>query len=129
MTSNDTGLVKKTEELPWHAAYPPPKTTAPVITRRSLLSWMLKGKIAGRDFVLIDLRRTDHMVCVVFRLCFLADDFALAHFAKAKKNQLRAQAKSLTVEGRNHPWINQPASSISLLDNSFSICPIFDSQS
>ncbi|KAG9229910.1 Rhodanese-like domain-containing protein [Amylocarpus encephaloides] len=46
-------------DKPWHAAYPAPKTTAAVITRESLLSWMLDGKVAGKDFVLVDLRRTD----------------------------------------------------------------------
>lgn len=49
-------------EKPWHAVYPAPKTTAAVITRESLLTWMLEGKVAGKDFVLVDLRRTDFEV-------------------------------------------------------------------
>lgn len=29
------------------------------MTRETLLSWMQEGKVAGKDFVLVDLRRTD----------------------------------------------------------------------
>ena len=60
-TSNPT-VGEPIAEKPWHAAYPAPKTTAAVITRESLLSWMLEGKVAGKDFVLVDLRRTDFEV-------------------------------------------------------------------
>ncbi|KAJ4004042.1 hypothetical protein NW766_011898 [Fusarium irregulare] len=47
---------------PWHAAYPPPMNKAPgAMTRHAVLD-MLKDRnhIAGKDYVLIDLRRTDH---------------------------------------------------------------------
>ncbi|KAJ5723081.1 Rhodanese-like protein [Penicillium malachiteum] len=44
---------------PWHAVYPDPKTTAPSISRAEVLKWFREGKRAGRDFVLVDLRRTD----------------------------------------------------------------------
>ncbi|KAJ5611604.1 Rhodanese-like protein [Penicillium herquei] len=47
---------------PWHAVYPDPKTTAPSISRAEVLKWFREGKRAGRDFVLVDLRRTDSEV-------------------------------------------------------------------
>ena len=34
------------------------------MTRETLLSWMQEGKVAGKDFVLVDLRRTDFEVCL-----------------------------------------------------------------
>lgn len=49
-------------ELPWHAAYPAPKSAAPSISREELLQWIQDGKQAGKDFVLVDLRRTDYEV-------------------------------------------------------------------
>lgn len=49
-------------EEPWYAALPLPKTTARSIPRSHLLSWLKKDKEAGKDFVLVDLRRTDHEV-------------------------------------------------------------------
>jgi arsenical-resistance protein 2 len=63
MAISDPSLVEPAAERPWYAAYPAPKTTASAITRETLLSWMLEGKVAGKDFVLIDLRRMDHEVC------------------------------------------------------------------
>lgn len=50
-------------ELPWHASYPPPRhENPPSITRTEVLQLFRDGKEAGRDFVLVDLRRTDHEV-------------------------------------------------------------------
>jgi hypothetical protein len=62
MATSNPSVSEPAVEKPWHAAYPAPKTIAAVITRESLLSWMLEGKIAGKDFVLVDLRRTDFEV-------------------------------------------------------------------
>ena len=50
------------EEAPWHRAYPSPKTAASVISCSDLLDWVLGGKEAGKEFVLVDLRRNDHEV-------------------------------------------------------------------
>ncbi|CAI7580772.1 unnamed protein product [Penicillium discolor] len=47
-------------ELPWHAAYPAPRGAAPSISREELLQWIREGKQAGKDFLLVDLRRTDY---------------------------------------------------------------------
>ena len=49
-------------ELPWHAAYPAPRGAAPSISREELLQWIREGKQAGKDFLLVDLRRTDYEV-------------------------------------------------------------------
>ncbi|KAM6511891.1 hypothetical protein FALCPG4_016880 [Fusarium falciforme] len=47
---------------PWHAAYPPPLNKAPAaMTRQAALEMIMDSKnIAGKNYVLIDLRRTDH---------------------------------------------------------------------
>ncbi|KAK2136081.1 Rhodanese-like domain-containing protein [Fusarium oxysporum II5] len=46
---------------PWHAAYPPPLNKTPAaMTRQAVLEMMKDSKnIAGKDYVLIDLRRAD----------------------------------------------------------------------
>ncbi|KAK2685403.1 hypothetical protein QWA68_015970 [Fusarium oxysporum] len=55
MTSTDAAT-------PWHAAYPPPLNKTPTaMTRQEVLEVMKDSKnIAGKNYVLIDLRRTDH---------------------------------------------------------------------
>jgi hypothetical protein len=62
MATNNPNIVKVEIAKPWHAAYPAPKESASAITRGTLLSWMLNGKTASKDFVLVDLRRTDFEV-------------------------------------------------------------------
>ncbi|KAH6714567.1 Rhodanese-like domain-containing protein [Leptodontidium sp. MPI-SDFR-AT-0119] len=59
MATSSPSVGDPVPEKPWHAAYPAPKTTAAVITCEDLLSWMSEGNVAGKDFVLVDLRRTD----------------------------------------------------------------------
>ncbi|POR38854.1 Uncharacterized protein TPAR_00934 [Tolypocladium paradoxum] len=46
---------------PWHTAYPPP-TKAPAGMAREAVLEMLKNSdgLAGKDYVLVDLRRADH---------------------------------------------------------------------
>ncbi|KAH7112566.1 arsenate reductase [Dendryphion nanum] len=45
----------------WHDAYPKPSTkTPPTISRQTLLGWITHGKEPGRDFIVVDLRRSDH---------------------------------------------------------------------
>ena len=47
----------------WYDAYPPPQTTSPfAINRNDLLALLQSGKRPGKDFLLVDLRRTDHEV-------------------------------------------------------------------
>lgn len=57
MASTDT-------TTPWHAAYPPPRNKTPAAMMRQDVLEMVKdsNNIAGRDYVLVDLRRTDHEV-------------------------------------------------------------------
>ena len=48
---------------PWHAAYPTPKTQAEAISREDVLDMLRDPKnVAGKDFILVDLRRNDHEV-------------------------------------------------------------------
>ncbi|PSS25899.1 hypothetical protein M430DRAFT_134786 [Amorphotheca resinae ATCC 22711] len=49
----------KAEDVPWHANLPAPKSTAASISRQDLLTWFSE-KTVGKDFVLVDLRRTDY---------------------------------------------------------------------
>lgn len=53
---------------PWHAAYPTPRNADPAtITREALLNLMTKSSgSAAKDFLLIDLRRTDNEVKFYF---------------------------------------------------------------
>jgi arsenical-resistance protein 2 len=50
-----------TEETPWHAAFPSPRTTNPAsLPRSTVLQWLQEGtKEPGADFLLVDLRRVD----------------------------------------------------------------------
>lgn len=49
---------------PWHAAYPAPRNSQPeAIRREDVLEIMKLGQNkAGKDYVLVDLRRNDHEV-------------------------------------------------------------------
>lgn len=54
------------EQQPWHAAYPEPTSTAVFLPQATVLGWMESSeKIAGHDFVLVDLRRSDHEVGLI----------------------------------------------------------------
>ncbi|ETI25433.1 hypothetical protein G647_02206 [Cladophialophora carrionii CBS 160.54] len=45
----------------WHEAYPTPRNQSPkVVTRQELRQWLQEGQKPGVDFLLVDLRRTDH---------------------------------------------------------------------
>jgi hypothetical protein len=50
------------EEVPWHAAYPAPRTAVSSLPRQEILRWFQSGRKVGKDFVLIDVRRTDFEV-------------------------------------------------------------------
>lgn len=58
---------QETNPPPWHAAYPAPQSTAQALPRTELLQWIREGKQAGKDFVLVDVRRTDFEVQTLFR--------------------------------------------------------------
>ena len=49
-------------ESPWYAAYPSPKTAPASVHISELCQWLKDGKKAGKDFLLIDLRRNDFEV-------------------------------------------------------------------
>lgn len=46
-------------ETPWYAAYPAPKSVPDSLSASDFLQWLQNGKRAGKDFILVDLRRTD----------------------------------------------------------------------
>ncbi|KAL2813305.1 Rhodanese-like domain-containing protein [Aspergillus granulosus] len=50
-----------TQETPWHAAFPTPRTANPAaLPRETVLQWLKEStKLPGAEFLLVDLRRTD----------------------------------------------------------------------
>jgi hypothetical protein len=52
----ETPKAPETTEVPWHAAFPSPKTIAGAVSRDEVLQWLQQDK---SGFILIDLRRTD----------------------------------------------------------------------
>ncbi|KAI1359577.1 Rhodanese-like domain-containing protein [Xylaria arbuscula] len=46
-------------EQPWHAAFPAPKSEPGSLTREEVLD-KLRGGGAGRDFIIVDVRRNDY---------------------------------------------------------------------
>ena len=51
------------EKAAWHEAYPKPRNQQPgVITREELLLKLQQDQKPGIDFLMVDLRRTDHEV-------------------------------------------------------------------
>ena len=51
-------------EVQWYTAYPTARTSSPAsISRQQLVQMFKDGKEPGRDFALVDLRRTDFEVC------------------------------------------------------------------
>jgi hypothetical protein len=56
-------MAETSNSAPWHAAYPAPRNKDPdSISRAVLLQRLEAGEKPGVDFLLIDLRRTDHEV-------------------------------------------------------------------
>ena len=68
MTTNQCAIASEEQPKPWYAAYPAQRNIASWVTKQTLLSWMEKGKIAGKDFVLVDLLRTDFEVLILINL-------------------------------------------------------------
>jgi len=65
MTQNEPGASNPPirPEPPWYAAYPAARNKDPAtISRLDLLALIKQGKKPGKDFILVDLRRTDHEV-------------------------------------------------------------------
>ncbi|OCK93535.1 uncharacterized protein K441DRAFT_661445 [Cenococcum geophilum 1.58] len=63
MTQNGPGASNPPirPEPPWYAAYPAARNKDPAtISRLDLLALIKQGKKPGKDFILVDLRRTDH---------------------------------------------------------------------
>ena len=51
-----------TTEEPWHAAFPKPVSLPAFISREETLA-LFDTQVPGRDFILVDTRRTDFEVC------------------------------------------------------------------
>ncbi|OJD26177.1 hypothetical protein ACJ73_02451 [Blastomyces percursus] len=50
------------QEIPWHEAFPAPRTKAALVSRSEVLGWLkdVSKKSAPVDAVLVDVRRADH---------------------------------------------------------------------
>ena len=56
-------MAETSTSAPWHAMYPSPSNKDPEsISRADLLQRLQAGQKSGVDFLLVDLRRTDHEV-------------------------------------------------------------------
>lgn len=89
-TTNDaTKELEQKTEVPWHAAYPAPKhENPPSIRRNEVLQLFRDGKKVGKDFILIDLRRTDHEV----------------------RSHIQERTHCIKINlflGRDHSWLSQ----------------------
>lgn len=102
------------KEVPWHAAYPAPKSVVAALPRHELLQWFRDGKKAGKDFVLVDVRRTDFEVCIDFDLM---DDLWVA-----RVNVLYQIKTNMIGLGWHHSWLYQSASTQSLPNVTSSVC-------
>lgn len=57
-------------DSPWDPNYPTAKNQIPsVISRDEVLTMLQQGQKPGKDFILIDLRQTDHTVCGTRLIC------------------------------------------------------------
>jgi hypothetical protein len=119
MTANagDRTNLKIEADKPWYAAYPVPQTSASSITRESLLSWIKDGKRAGKDFVLVDLRRTDYEVCLWL---FIPRSHNYA------QKQVLLQPDLLCFLGWNYPRVNQSSCAVSSSYHSVAIYLVLD---
>jgi hypothetical protein len=60
-----TNMAEPSNRTPWYAAYPEPRNKDPdSISRADLLQRFQAGQKPGVDFLLIDLRRSDHEVYI-----------------------------------------------------------------
>jgi hypothetical protein len=106
--------VKEEPAKPWYDDYPIQRNVASAVTREALLSWMEKGKVSGKDFILVDLRRTDFEV-------------SLANHRSTYYGLIECHGywlEGLTVTGRDHSWINQSTCSVPVLYNSHAVYPL-----
>lgn len=75
-------MAEPSNAAPWYAAYPEPRNKDPdSISRADLLQRFQAGQKPGVDFLLIDLRRTDHEVCINTLESLLYDLFWRTPFA------------------------------------------------
>ncbi|ELR03745.1 hypothetical protein VC83_07252 [Pseudogymnoascus destructans] len=58
--ANTSAPAPPTEEQPWHAAFPSPKSIATPVSQEHVRDWLTGDKVPGKDFVLVDLRRNDY---------------------------------------------------------------------
>ena len=63
------------QSIPWYDAYPTPSTILPTVSREQVLAWINQGNIPGKDFVVIDVTRSDHTVRTYEYAISLTDSF------------------------------------------------------
>jgi hypothetical protein len=75
-------MAEPSSAAPWYAAYPEPRNKDPdSISRTDLLQRFQAGQKPGVDFLLIDLRRTDHEVYIHTFESLFYDSFRRTPFA------------------------------------------------
>jgi hypothetical protein len=62
-TTNEGFTAPPVEEKPWHAAFPVPSSTPARVEAEELKQWVdAKPELDGRDWLVVDVRRTDFEV-------------------------------------------------------------------
>ena len=99
---------------PWHAAYPTPRNAGPAtITREALLTLMTKNSgSAARDFILIDLRRTDNEVEFQFPVSRRSAMLLVISICDSRSWILLLTSLQLRQGGMIRGSINLPAQSL-----------------
>ncbi|ORY92853.1 Rhodanese-like domain-containing protein [Leucosporidium creatinivorum] len=65
-TTNEGFTAPPVEEKPWHAAFPSPTSKPVRVEAEELRKWIeLKPKLDDRDWIVIDVRRTDFEVAFI----------------------------------------------------------------
>jgi hypothetical protein len=84
----------------WFDVYPPPSTSAPpTVSREEVLAWLKEGKVAGKEFVVVDLRGKDHTVSYTKSLNYLLEVWQVGFSIPIAD----------VVLGRFHPRLPQPS--------------------
>jgi hypothetical protein len=95
--ARETSKEAEGAEVPWHAAFPNPKSVAGGVSRDEVFQWLQQGR---SDFVLIDLRRMD---CEVSGFPFGSSSCFCSREVKARNHA--TLFVDISNEGRDDPWL------------------------
>ena len=104
---------------PWHAAYPKPRNGEPEsLACQDLLKRFTEGQTPGVDFLLVDLRRTDHEVSG------LSATVPRSHKTRLPLPCRLERCLTVNVPGWHNPRLDQSPSSESIRQPSYTLQPV-----